>query len=332
MCYYKTFTSRATTHGKKNEALARRKYELQMKKTHTNLSVKETGLWVSRTHPYIAASPDGLVDCKCCGSGLLEVKCPFKDNNLTFREYAATGNTCLELNGSNINLKKTHAYYMQVQCQLFCAQFTYCDFVLLTCAPADNLFIERIYKDDVCIQEMKMKANIFWRSAILKELKNRDVEQAIVYKYVKELLLDALDKKLAEQCCSSDDDATSSDASIVLPAGSGSASVQMTSDASVVVPTGSGSVSVKPTALNTVVTQTAVNNTVPISNTYLSAVSSNSISQPVIIPTPIKVNEFKQAKSTSTATKQPLSQTSCTSPVRYTRSGRPIVKKRKLSM
>ena len=43
------------------------------KKLHRGLEVKECGLFVDETHVYMAASPDRLVSCVCCGSGLLEV-------------------------------------------------------------------------------------------------------------------------------------------------------------------------------------------------------------------------------------------------------------------
>ena len=41
-----------------------------------SLSITEAGLFVDYCEPYLGASPDGLVECKCCGKGVLEVKCP----------------------------------------------------------------------------------------------------------------------------------------------------------------------------------------------------------------------------------------------------------------
>ncbi|XP_071854673.1 uncharacterized protein [Apostichopus japonicus] len=34
------------------------------------------GLFVYPKHIYLAATPDGIVTCECCGTGLLEIKCP----------------------------------------------------------------------------------------------------------------------------------------------------------------------------------------------------------------------------------------------------------------
>ena len=47
-----------------------------MTKKHQNFKVEETGFYVHVEHPYIGASPDGLVQYDCHGPGLLEIKCP----------------------------------------------------------------------------------------------------------------------------------------------------------------------------------------------------------------------------------------------------------------
>ena len=49
---------------------------LKAKKTHTYLRVVKAGVFVDPERPFIGASPDGLVECECCGKGVIEVKCP----------------------------------------------------------------------------------------------------------------------------------------------------------------------------------------------------------------------------------------------------------------
>ena len=61
-----------------NEATARKQYVAQHSQRHTNLQVQLCGLHISTDHPNLAASPDGIVSCDCCGEGLVEIKCPFK--------------------------------------------------------------------------------------------------------------------------------------------------------------------------------------------------------------------------------------------------------------
>ena len=38
---------------------------------------RECGLFIHETKQFQRASPDLLVECSCCGKGILEAKCPF---------------------------------------------------------------------------------------------------------------------------------------------------------------------------------------------------------------------------------------------------------------
>ena len=56
------------------EPIARKHYgEKLQNKGHVNVTVKETGLFVCKEHVYLAASPDGIVECDCCGRGLVKM-------------------------------------------------------------------------------------------------------------------------------------------------------------------------------------------------------------------------------------------------------------------
>ena len=44
---------------------------------HENFVVIQCGLILDPEFPFIGATPDGLVDCKCCNTGVLEIKCSF---------------------------------------------------------------------------------------------------------------------------------------------------------------------------------------------------------------------------------------------------------------
>ena len=50
-------------------------YESVAKENHYDLTIKDNGLFIDLCHPYMGASPDGIVSCSCCGKGVLEVKC-----------------------------------------------------------------------------------------------------------------------------------------------------------------------------------------------------------------------------------------------------------------
>uniref|UniRef100_A0A1X7TTG2 YqaJ viral recombinase domain-containing protein n=1 Tax=Amphimedon queenslandica TaxID=400682 RepID=A0A1X7TTG2_AMPQE len=68
------FNSHATEWGCKHEDEARQRYSLQLNSTHDGLTITKSGLFINHASPFLGASPDALVDCLCCGSGICEIK------------------------------------------------------------------------------------------------------------------------------------------------------------------------------------------------------------------------------------------------------------------
>ncbi|ELU03665.1 hypothetical protein CAPTEDRAFT_202368 [Capitella teleta] len=64
--------------GREKENTARLQYEQQMQVLHQDFHLRQTGLLVKEDEPFLAASPDGVFECECCGQGTLEIKCPYK--------------------------------------------------------------------------------------------------------------------------------------------------------------------------------------------------------------------------------------------------------------
>lgn len=112
--------------GRQMEDTARRKYETEMKKTRMAFNVKAVGLTVRADEPYLAASPDGVFSCDCCGTGLLEIKCPYK-----YREglegSESDASFCLD---GNYDLRPTHPCYSLIQLQMYVCQMDICDFIV----------------------------------------------------------------------------------------------------------------------------------------------------------------------------------------------------------
>ena len=76
ICYpTRSFKSAACEYGCKHENDARKEYEYVMKQQHQSFSVKESGLILDPMYPFVGASPDGVITCTCCGTGVLEIKC-----------------------------------------------------------------------------------------------------------------------------------------------------------------------------------------------------------------------------------------------------------------
>ncbi|CAC5399902.1 unnamed protein product [Mytilus coruscus] len=67
----------ALKYGRIMEPVARTKYKcILLQRKHQDLKVEETGLYIDTKKGYLGSSSDGMVECSCCGSGVLEVKCP----------------------------------------------------------------------------------------------------------------------------------------------------------------------------------------------------------------------------------------------------------------
>ena len=59
-----------------------------MKKDHNSFTISQCGLLLDPTNPFIGTSPDGVVQCTCCGTGVIEIKCPFSCKEKRFSERA----------------------------------------------------------------------------------------------------------------------------------------------------------------------------------------------------------------------------------------------------
>ena len=60
-----------------NKDKAREAYVTKMSSSHIEFKCSPAGLVISPQYPYLGASPDGFIQCECCGDGIIEIKCPF---------------------------------------------------------------------------------------------------------------------------------------------------------------------------------------------------------------------------------------------------------------
>ena len=68
------FKTTATTYGCEHEKKGREKYVEEILPVHQDFKLSDCGFFISSVHPFIGASPDGLVNCLCCGEGVCEIK------------------------------------------------------------------------------------------------------------------------------------------------------------------------------------------------------------------------------------------------------------------
>ena len=176
ICYPEafSFTSKQTEWGCKHEQQAREKYVKATKPSHNNLKISENGLFVNPQWPFIGASPDGIITCECCTRGVLEIKCPYCRREESIKSAAANDkHFCLIQQGSRLYLDHSHAYFYQVQTQLFVCDVEYCDFCVCTFASDQDestLHIERIYRDETFWDECVAKVKPFFMTCLLPEI------------------------------------------------------------------------------------------------------------------------------------------------------------------
>ena len=103
-----------------------------MTTSHEDFTFSSCGIFVSVEHPFLDASPDALIQCICCGQGIVEIKCPLCVSETSLQEAAdGVRNLCLkELTTYELQQRHDHGYYYQCQLQMFVTRRLFCDFVV----------------------------------------------------------------------------------------------------------------------------------------------------------------------------------------------------------
>jgi len=110
---------------------------------------------------YLAATPDGIVECDCCGAGVLELKCPYclssLQSDLEDVPYLRDG-----------HLIQEHDYFYQVQTQLMCMKLKYGDFFVWSPRVQEGVYhLERMsLKVNVCETILQGSYTFFLESVI----------------------------------------------------------------------------------------------------------------------------------------------------------------------
>ena len=142
-------------------------------KYHDELHVNKSGLVLCEDKPHLGASPDGIVSCRCCGNGVLEIKCPFKHRSSPLTTAFADGQFCLD---KAYQLKADHGHYVQLQMQMFVCGVQHGFLVVWT--PVDSAIV-LVPRNEHFIQEMIVKLDCLWKTAVLPELLTRQLEKSV---------------------------------------------------------------------------------------------------------------------------------------------------------
>ncbi|KAJ8984108.1 hypothetical protein NQ317_017317 [Molorchus minor] len=148
-----------TKYGNENEKNAIKDFENLL-----GVCVVNCGLFIHQDYPFLAASPDGLIE----ENAIIEVKCPYKAKELTPEE--AINKNLIQyatIENGAFTLKRSDHYYYQVQGQLFVTGRQFCYFVVWT--PL-GLVYEKIVRDEACWSKMFPKLENFYFQHMLPVL------------------------------------------------------------------------------------------------------------------------------------------------------------------
>lgn len=171
ICYPDTtsFSTQATRYGKIFEKVARRDLTFILQKGHNHATVTDVGLIIDPEHPELAASPDGILTCACCGVIPIEIKCPFtfKDDTDILTKLCNTKQPFIERDDNGFQLVKSHAYYAQIQMQIFLCDSLYGYFYVWS--KSKKLCI-KVSRDESFWIQAKSRATTFFKAIVLPEL------------------------------------------------------------------------------------------------------------------------------------------------------------------
>ena len=123
---------------------------------------KECVLFVKASYPHVAASPDGLFNCKYCGFPTIQVKCPHsaRGNDVSESNVYKHVNFLQEFDGQP-RLKRTHEYFTQVQVQMWVCNVQHSFFIVWT--EGHQPLYDRIEFDQDFCNTVVNNLNIFYK-------------------------------------------------------------------------------------------------------------------------------------------------------------------------
>lgn len=156
LCYKKPFQSDYMKDGIKSEAKI-----INLYSKSTGNKVQQCGFFVSKSHPFLGASPDGLVG----DDGTIELKKIHPHQGETLTNALVRLNIVKETDGI-LSINENHPYYYQVQQQQFCAGRKWTDFVA---SDGINSFVRRVeYNNDFWITNLPRLAHFYYNVLLLE--------------------------------------------------------------------------------------------------------------------------------------------------------------------
>ena len=122
--------------------------------------MQKCGLFIHPDHPYLAATPDGLVE----PDAVLEVKCPYTGRESKIQP--GKDFPSLEKKKGPLALKKSHHHYDQVQGELWLSKRSVCHYFVYT--KVDSQIIDVLFDKAYCESCLLPKLKSFYDTYYLK--------------------------------------------------------------------------------------------------------------------------------------------------------------------
>ena len=152
--------------GVKNESNAFKAFYASEIGHHEDFKTEKAGLFVAKQKTYLAASPDGIIMCKCHGKSTIEIKCPYKIKDKKIAESVGECDFLTLVNGE-VSIKKTHKYYTQIISQMAMTNTKQSYFVVWT---LKDLFVQKITFDHDHWQRVATNLEVFFKTYICPAL------------------------------------------------------------------------------------------------------------------------------------------------------------------
>ena len=135
---------------------------------NSDIPVDKCGFTIHSEKGWLGASPDGRVK-GLDSDGIVEIKCPYSKREVSPEDACGDSSFYCELINSEVRLKQTHAYYHQVQLQLFVGigLYHWCDFCVYTCK---GFSVQRIFPNNSWQERYIPKLESYFDDFILLEI------------------------------------------------------------------------------------------------------------------------------------------------------------------
>ncbi|XP_021707301.1 uncharacterized protein LOC110678579 [Aedes aegypti] len=170
----KAINTPAVAYGKQYESVAKRDLERILNQTHQDAKFVESGIVIDEKYPFMAASPDYMVQCSCCGTASVEIKCPYRlseksplNLQLSLRELANSRDPFIKFDGEKFSMVESHKYYFQVQAQIFITRAKYGIFMVWS--RKEKLIIS-VPRDEVSWGNWLARSKLYFENILIPEL------------------------------------------------------------------------------------------------------------------------------------------------------------------